>query len=90
MSKLLEVYAVRQLAALVPLATSRVIVNLVNPGLCYSALDRNGTPAARFAMAVFRRLLARTTEQGSRTLLHAALAGPESHGKFCSQCQVME
>jgi retinol dehydrogenase-12 len=34
---------------------------------------------------------ARTTEQGSRTLVHAATAaGPESHGQYLSDCKVME
>jgi retinol dehydrogenase-12 len=34
---------------------------------------------------------ARTTEQGSRTLVHAATAvGPESHGQYLSDCKIME
>jgi retinol dehydrogenase-12 len=34
---------------------------------------------------------ARTTEQGSRTLVHAATAaGPDSHGQYMSDCKIME
>ena len=31
-------------------------------------------------------LLARTTEYGSRTLFHAGIQGPESHGAYLSNC----
>lgn len=35
--------------------------------------------------------LARSTEYGSRTLVHAAVqAGDESHGKYLSDCKVTE
>jgi hypothetical protein len=34
--------------------------------------------------------LARTTEYGSRTLVHAAAQGKESHGKYISDCRVTE
>jgi len=35
-------------------------------------------------------LFARTTEYGSRTLVHAASQGPESHGQYLSDCAVAE
>lgn len=45
-----------------------------------------------FAMKVVQTIMdpifARTTEQGSRTLVHAASAGAESHGQYMSNCQV--
>ncbi len=34
-------------------------------------------------------LLARTTEAGSRTLVHAAGAGAETHGQYLSDCEIM-
>ena len=34
------------------------------------------------------RLIGRTAEEGSRTLVHAAAAGEESHGKYLSECRV--
>ena len=37
----------------------------------------------------FNKLLfARTAEYGSRTLAHAAIQGPETHGKYLSGCTV--
>jgi hypothetical protein len=41
-------------------------------------------------IAVMRLLVGRTAEQGSRTLIHAAVAGEESHGKFLSECEIKE
>lgn len=39
----------------------------------------------------FNKLLfARTTEYGSRTLVHAVSQGPESHGQYFSDCAVAE
>jgi hypothetical protein len=89
-TKLLEIYVVRQLASLLPVSEFGVIVNAVNPGLCYSELDRNVGTMPKLGIAVLRGLLARTAEEGSRNLLQAAFAGPESHGAYCSECQVKE
>ncbi|CAM1510741.1 Fc.00g082540.m01.CDS01 [Cosmosporella sp. VM-42] len=89
-TKLLEIYAVRQLAALLPLSDSGVIINAVSPGLCYSALDRNGAFPLRLMMAVMRKMLARTAEEGSRNILHAAFGPPDSHGSYYSECEVKD
>lgn len=43
-----------------------------------------------FAMKVFQFLLARTTEAGSRTLVHAATQGPETHGQYMSDCTIKQ
>ena len=37
-----------------------------------------------------RFLLARTTEVGSRTLVHAGTSGVETHGKYLSDCEITE
>lgn len=37
-----------------------------------------------------KRLIGRTTEMGSRTLVAAASAGEESHGKYMTDCLVRE
>jgi hypothetical protein len=39
-------------------------------------------------MVVIKAILARSTEVGSRTLVHAASAGPESHGQYLSDCRI--
>lgn len=90
-SKLLEVFIVRSLAEQMksgPHADEPIILNSVNPGLCHSSLSRDIT-GFRGLMFGFRKLLlARTTEAGSRTLIAAAVAGPESAGQYMSECVV--
>lgn len=39
-------------------------------------------------VAILRFFLARSTEVGSRTLVHAASQGPESHGQYLSDCEI--
>jgi retinol dehydrogenase-12 len=65
-----------------------VILNVINPGLCHSDLVRDHTGFVKYQMAVLKGLVARTTEMGSRTLVHAATAGPESHGLYFSDCDI--
>ncbi len=81
-SKLLEVLVIRQIAS--KLEGSGVIINMLNPGLCHSELARDGGLFLTF----MKFLLARTTEVGSRTLVAAAVAGPESHGKYMTDAQI--
>ena len=75
-SKLLEVLVVRKIAP--KLVGSGVILNILTPGLCHSELSRNGP----FFLEVMKFFLARSTEVGSRTLIAAAAAGTDSHGKY--------
>ena len=77
-SKLLEVLVVRELAPL--LTGSGVILNMLCPGLCHSELTREVRSSWRWW--AYKLLLARSAEQGSRTLVAAASAGPESHGAY--------
>lgn len=35
-------------------------------------------------------LLARSAEQGSRTLVHAVLGDEETHGKYLADCEASE
>lgn len=39
---------------------------------------------------LLRFLLARSTEVGSRTLVHGGLQGAQSHGKYLSDCKITE
>ncbi|CAI7629458.1 unnamed protein product [Penicillium glandicola] len=78
-TKLMEILFTREFVARLG-ASTRMIVNLVNPGLCTSNLDRdNGNPIWK---RLLRRLLDRTTEVGSRTLVLAASAPASSHGEY--------
>ena len=83
-SKLLEVLACREIASEHPQPDYPVIVNYINPGLCHSELARD----AGWGIYIMKLLLARSSEVGARTLVHAGLAGPESHGQYLSDCKV--
>lgn len=61
-----------------------VVVNYVNPGLCHSNLLRE-LPTPTY---IIKTILARTAEVGSRTLVHAACAGRESHGQYLSDSEI--
>ncbi|KAK4460085.1 short-chain dehydrogenase [Cladorrhinum samala] len=84
LSKLLEVYAVRALAERHPADRLPVTVNCINPGLCQSGLFRD----RGWGYAIFCALIARTCENGSRTLVHAAEQGAESHGGYLDDCEL--
>ncbi|KAG6913520.1 hypothetical protein DXG01_006207 [Tephrocybe rancida] len=71
---------------------SPVIVNGVNPGFCYSELRREVTGLRFVSMWLMEKAIARTTEQGSRQLLYAALGGSEDEmrGAYVSSAKVAE
>jgi retinol dehydrogenase 12 len=91
-SKLLEVFASRQMVAdhMQPKSPEQpypVISNFINPGLCHSSLMRENVTLG----AILKLIMgARTTEVGSRTLVHATHAGPESHGQYLTDCGIHE
>lgn len=90
MSKLLQLYTVREFARRLLLSSSDVVMNIVNPGLCKTDLSRNAGPLLQIIFTTIKALIAWTAEMGSRTLLHAAFARSESHGKYLSACEVQE
>ncbi|KAG9952900.1 NAD(P)-binding protein, partial [Aureobasidium melanogenum] len=85
-SKLMDVFCTRALVEKTS-PSYPVTINTMNPGFCYSELSReyNG-----FAFRLLYKLLARTTEVGSRTLVAAALASHDTHGQYMSDCMVEE
>lgn len=86
----MEVMTVRHLATLIPVSHTGVVVNLVCPGMCKTNLSRNAPPAFRENLAKRHAQSGRTAEDGSRTLLHGAVAGKESHGCFLDSCEIAE
>ena len=58
----------------------------------FSKLHRNVPRAFAILEYIFTWVFARSTEVGSRTLVHAALWGTKDdvNGRFLSECQVME
>lgn len=80
LSKLLEVLVIKEIAPKI----NGVTLNMLNPGLCHSSLSREGS----IVLEIMKFLIARSTEYGSRTLVQAAEAGPESHGKYCNDATI--
>jgi len=93
LTKLLNVFFVRELTKKLP-ANSPVIVTAVNPGYCKSQLGRNQPFVIRVVAAIGAALLARTTEQGSRQLVWAAVGGTgrefELRGAYVSKANLQE
>ncbi|KAH9907279.1 hypothetical protein F4778DRAFT_721249 [Xylariomycetidae sp. FL2044] len=90
LSKLVEEFAVRQFAALCPVERTGVVVNMVAPGLCSTGLGRDATLFTKLLHGLYRTMMARSAEVGSRTYLHGLVAGEESHGKLLSGCKIKE
>lgn len=84
-SKLLPIWIVRELATRMP-RTEPVIVNALNPGFCRTDLFRHSPPLLALILKSAVRIIGRTTEMGSRTLMAAAAAGRESHGGYMDSC----
>ncbi|KAJ9254575.1 hypothetical protein DTO195F2_6560 [Paecilomyces variotii] len=79
LSKLLEIFTIRYLAALVAVSCCGVVLNTVSPELCKTDLSRNATPEFCENFQAQLDWYGRTVEDGSWTLLYAAVAGWESH-----------
>ncbi|KAG2055394.1 NAD(P)-binding protein [Suillus hirtellus] len=93
LSKLLEVMFIRELSSRLPTPTL-VAASTVNPGSCHSCLTREveSNPLFKFAVRTYKWLVARATEMGSRTLVHAAIEPNERerHGRYLSSCEIAE
>ncbi|KAL8801948.1 MAG: hypothetical protein Q9182_004129 [Xanthomendoza sp. 2 TL-2023] len=99
-SKLLAIFVVREMASRLTLSSPftsppkdidrrelPITINTVNPGFCRSELARE----AGWYLWLMGLLLARSSEVGSRTLIKGAEDENRStHGKFMSECRVIE
>ena len=65
-----------------------VIVNCLNPGFCVSEIGREISRPLKLVMFIMRKLMARTTEVGSRTLVAGVLADEKSHGEYMTDGHV--
>ncbi|KKP05648.1 short-chain dehydrogenase [Trichoderma harzianum] len=83
---MMEIFAVREIARLLPVARGGVIVNAIDPGLCETSLSRNAPEEFKTKLNKMWEQCGRTAECGSRTLLAAAVAGEDSHGSFMEDC----
>ena len=90
-SKLIQIIAVRELAAAATGSSSgSVVITAVHPGLCRTQLFRHVPWPASWLLALILRLIGRTPEQGSRTLMAGAFAGAEAQGRYMADCVVAE
>jgi retinol dehydrogenase 12 len=71
-----------------------VIVTAVNPGFCKSQLGRNLSLVYRVLGEIMKALLARTTEEGSRQLVWAAVGDAgrefELRGGYVNKANLQE
>ncbi|KAF6763182.1 short-chain dehydrogenase [Ephemerocybe angulata] len=79
-TKLLNVFFAQSLAEL--LKDTPVIVNSLNPGYCYSELRRSFSGVKAMVDCLMEKVLAHTTEAGSRSLVYAAVGGAEDPEKL--------
>ena len=89
MTKLIQLYFLRELAARNP-HEDGVILSLINPGLCRTELGRDAPLAFKIQLRILWAIMGRTSEEGSRTLLHGAFVGEDGHGKYLSECRPRE
>ena len=83
-SKLLGVFWATELAAKTD--SSDVVINAVNPGLCWSTLHRD---QENFGFTTFKKMCAWSAAQGGHCLADAAVAkGAASHGKYLSEQKI--
>ncbi|KAH8547602.1 short-chain dehydrogenase/reductase-like protein [Umbelopsis sp. PMI_123] len=91
-SKLLEIFYVQELAKHIKTkdnGQTKVILNTFCPGLCHSNLTRNLGQGEQLFMTIFKALLARSSEVGSRTIVNAGENDNfETHGKYLANCVV--
>ncbi|KAJ5766760.1 uncharacterized protein N7511_004376 [Penicillium nucicola] len=87
-SKLLSVLCMRQMAKEIESTNPKVIVNGLTPGYCVTNLVTGVEGFWGWQLYLMKLSIARTAEQGSRTLVHAATLGPEGHGKYLNDCKI--
>lgn len=86
----MQIFAIRHLAAVAPPSQPGVVVNIVSPGLCKTALVQYSDRQTKAMVATLRTIMGRSAEWGSRDLLHGIAVGEESHGKYLQYCEIHE
>ncbi|EHK42628.1 uncharacterized protein TrAtP1_002338 [Trichoderma atroviride] len=86
LSKLLVLYATREIAERAKSSNKgKFIINSPNPSWCKSDL---GKEMESFGYNVAEKIMARSTEEGSRALVHGLLSDETSNGQYLSNCHV--
>ena len=90
-SKLVQLLLSRELANQISASSKpgEVTVNNVNPGFVTSEIMRNNASSIfQLFFPILRVTTAHSTEKGSRTIMHGAAGGKETHGQYLSECEV--
>lgn len=92
-SKLVQLLLVRELATQVTNSEEggrKVIVSSFNPGAVATNITRDPGVLLNTMVKVAQKLTCRTAQEGALTFVHAAEAGPETHGQYLDDCQIGE
>lgn len=89
-SKLIQLLVARELADRLTRSSKpgEITVSVVNPGFVKTSIMRNAGMVFKVLFPPWRAIVARSTEKGSRTLLHGAAGGKETHGQYLDSCTV--
>lgn len=66
----------------------KVITSVINPGFVATEIMRHGNRFYQVYLKIMRGMMARTSEEGGRTLVHAAEGAEETHGQYLDDCHV--
>ena len=84
-------YAVQELADTMSASSAaKIIVNHVNPGWVVTEVMREWSGLKMIIFKIFRAILARSTEVGSRTVINAVAGGEDTHGQYMDDCRIGE
>lgn len=87
-AKTIEMLLVQELAAQVSASSKpKLTINNVNPGYVATDVMRQAKGISAYIMALMAIALARTPEVGSRTMVHGAEGGADTHGAYLSDCK---
>ena len=66
----------------------KIITNVVNPGFVATDIMRHSTWTFQLWYRPLRWIMARSAEEGGRTLLHGAEGAEETHGQYLDDCKI--
>ena len=89
-SKLIQLLTVREFADELTKSAKpgKIVTSVINPGFVTTQIMRHEGPLFQIYLKGLRKLLARTAETGSSTLVHGAEGGEETHGQYLDDCKV--
>jgi len=91
-SKMIQLLVAREFAAELTKSTKpgKVVTSVTNPGFVQTEIMRHGSPLFQIYMKVMRKVLARSAEEGGRTLVLPAGGDESTHGKYFNDGKVAE